>query len=82
VRWSTNEIDAKALDAVTERIDTAAAGKGGDSQAIVVFNPLGWARSGEVTVRLRGYPGRSPYVIRAAEKCTEQCSCEGRSGWC
>jgi len=58
VRWSTNEIDAKALDAVTERIDTAAAGKGGDSQAIVVFNPLGWARSGEVTVRLRGYPGR------------------------
>jgi len=50
VRWSTNEIDAGAFGAVAERIDTKAAGP--NSYSFVVFNPLGWSRSGEVTLRI------------------------------
>jgi alpha-mannosidase len=45
VRWSTNEISAGALGTVAERIDTA--GKG---IPVVVYNPLGWERAGEVSV--------------------------------
>ena len=56
VRWSTNEIGAGALSRVTEKIDTAVGGKNPQAQSIVVFNPLGWLRSGEVTVKLSGYP--------------------------
>jgi alpha-mannosidase len=55
VRWSTNEIDAGALGAVAERIDTTGSGKDADGQAIVVFNPLGWARGGEVTVKVKPF---------------------------
>jgi len=51
VRWSTNEIDAGALGAVAERIDTQV--KVEKSIPVVVFNPLGWERSGEVTVKLQ-----------------------------
>jgi alpha-mannosidase len=47
VRWSTNEISAKSLDTVDERINTA-----GSGTPVVVYNPLGWERSGEVTVHL------------------------------
>ena len=46
VRWSTNEIASKSLDTVDERVNTAGAGV-----PVVVYNPLGWARSGEVWVR-------------------------------
>jgi alpha-mannosidase len=53
VRWSTNEIDAGALGAVAERIDTSAGSEEPQGQAIIVFNPLGWVRSGEVVARLR-----------------------------
>jgi alpha-mannosidase len=45
VRWSTNEISAGALGTVAQRIDTD--GKG---IPIVVYNPLGWKRAGEVSV--------------------------------
>ncbi len=48
VRWSTNEIGSKSLSAVDERVDTAGAGV-----PVVVYNPLGWARSGEVTAHLQ-----------------------------
>ncbi len=48
VRWSTNEISAGALRTVAERIDTQV--KHGDALPVVVFNPLGWPRSGIVTV--------------------------------
>ena len=51
VRWSTNEIKAGALDALAERIDTSA--KHGNAIPVVVFNPLGWERSGEVTVKIQ-----------------------------
>ena len=45
VRWSTNEIDAGALAMVAERVDTSGLGI-----PILIYNPLGWERSGEVTV--------------------------------
>jgi alpha-mannosidase len=53
VRWSTNEIKSGALETVADRIDTAAGEKNSGSQSIVVFNPLGWPRSGDVTVDVR-----------------------------
>ncbi|MFY9852427.1 MAG: glycoside hydrolase family 38 C-terminal domain-containing protein [Terracidiphilus sp.] len=56
VRWSTNEIDAGALSAVAEQIDLSAGKKDADGESIVVFNPLGWKRSGTVIAHIPGYP--------------------------
>jgi alpha-mannosidase len=53
VRWSTNEIDATALGAVAERINTSEEDNDAEGQSIVVFNPLGWSRSGVVTARIK-----------------------------
>ncbi|HVZ82720.1 MAG TPA: glycoside hydrolase family 38 C-terminal domain-containing protein [Terracidiphilus sp.] len=50
VRWSTNEIAANSLETVAEHVDTNA--KPG-AIPVLVFNPLGWARSGEVTVKVQ-----------------------------
>ncbi|HEY3707516.1 MAG TPA: glycoside hydrolase family 38 C-terminal domain-containing protein [Terracidiphilus sp.] len=47
VRYSTNEISEGALQTLDERINTA-----GSGTPVVVYNPLGWERSGEVTVHL------------------------------
>jgi alpha-mannosidase len=49
VRWSTNEISAGALGTVDETVNTQGAGV-----PVLVYNPLGWARSGDVTVRVQG----------------------------
>ena len=49
VRWSTNEISAGALSKVDEKINTA-----GNGIPVVVYNPLGWERSGEVVVHVQG----------------------------
>jgi alpha-mannosidase len=57
VRWSTNEFDAGALEAVAERIDTRTKEPG--SIKIVVFNPLGWARSGDISVKIQ-FPKATP----------------------
>ncbi len=46
VRWSTNEISAKALKTIAARIDTRVA----QGVPVLVFNPLAWTRSGNVTV--------------------------------
>jgi alpha-mannosidase len=46
VRWSTNEISAKALKTVAAHIDTRVS----LGVPVLVFNPLAWARSGNVTV--------------------------------
>jgi alpha-mannosidase len=46
VRWSTNEISAKALKTVAAHIDTHVA----QGVPVLVFNPLAWSRSGNVTV--------------------------------
>ncbi len=60
VRYSTNEISAGALNTVTERINTA--GKG---TPVVIYNPLGWERSGEVTVHVQG--GKSGMTANGAQ---------------
>jgi alpha-mannosidase len=59
VRWSTNEIGSGALGALTEKINTQ--GKSWNLVPVVVFNPLGWTRSGEVPVPVTGYQG--PFSI-------------------
>jgi alpha-mannosidase len=49
VRWETNEISAKALHTLAERINT----NGTSAPAgvpVLVFNPLAWQRSGQVEV--------------------------------
>ncbi|MFZ0304647.1 MAG: glycoside hydrolase family 38 C-terminal domain-containing protein [Terracidiphilus sp.] len=56
VRWSTNEISSGALQTVAERIDTTGGEKTAEGQAIVVFNPLAWERSGEIWFNASGYP--------------------------
>ena len=48
VRWSTDEIAAKSLDTVDERVNTQ-----GSGVPVVVYNPLGWERSGEVTAHVQ-----------------------------
>ena len=48
VRMSTNEISAEALGAVTELIDTS-----GEGTPVLVYNPLGWTRSGDVIARVQ-----------------------------
>ena len=48
VRMSTDEISANALKTVDERIDTNGAGV-----PVIVYNPLGWTRSGEVRVKVQ-----------------------------
>ena len=52
VRMSTNEIGSGSLGLVTDRINTAV-GAEGEGQAIVVYNPLGWERSGQVHASIR-----------------------------
>jgi alpha-mannosidase len=49
VRYSTDQISARAMETVDERVNTAGAGI-----PVVVFNPLGWERSGEAEVRVPG----------------------------
>ena len=46
VRWATQEVSSKALGTIQARIDTREAG----AVPVVVFNPLGWQRSGLVKV--------------------------------
>ena len=48
VRWSTNEIKAKALDTVASGVNTS-----GEGIPVVVYNPLGWERSGDVRIELQ-----------------------------
>jgi alpha-mannosidase len=49
VRWSTNEIDAGALGRLVAQVKTAS--KNSQTLPIAVFNPLGWKRSGLVTIK-------------------------------
>jgi alpha-mannosidase len=48
VRYSTNEISSGALQTVDERVNTS-----GSGTPVVVYNPLGWERSGEVSVHVQ-----------------------------
>src|ERR1035437_3694280 len=67
VRWSTIEIGAGALGTVAERIDTQV--KHPDAIPVVVFNPLGWMRSGAVTVKLQ-LPGANPRGVHVEDAAT------------
>jgi alpha-mannosidase len=73
VRWSTNEIDAKALESLAEKIDTGVVNSE-NKESILILNPLGWQRSGDVIVHIPGYKDR----IHVADFSTnsEQCSDE------
>jgi alpha-mannosidase len=66
VRMSTNEISSGALETVVDHIDTAHGSKGSETQSIVVFNPLGWDRGGEVNVKVH-YDGASKDVAALKE---------------
>ena len=48
VRWSTNEIGSGALGTVAQKANTS--GKG---IPVLIYNPLGWARSGDVRVQVQ-----------------------------
>ena len=56
VRWSTNEIDVGAQDTLISKVNTAEVTKSAAADSLVIFNPLGWARSGTVAVHIPGYP--------------------------
>jgi alpha-mannosidase len=57
VRWSTNEISGGALETLDERVNTS-----GNGVPVVVFNPLGWERSGDVRVHVQGNAGQASDV--------------------
>jgi len=64
VRWSTNEISAGALQAVVERVNTESKNQSGIP--VVVYNPLGWERSGDVKVKVQ-LPQAGPIGIRVTD---------------
>ena len=64
VKMSTNEISAKALEKVATSIDTQV--KHADARPVVIFNPLGWQRSGIVTVKLQ-LTGTNPSGFQAED---------------
>ena len=61
VRWSTNELDAGALQAVAAQIDTSGGKSNPTGQALIVWNPLGWKRSGEAWFPAASYPNGFVY---------------------
>ncbi len=58
VRWSTNEISAGALEEVAEHANTT-----GDGVPVLVYNSLGWERSGDVRVQVQLPEAGSPGVL-------------------
>jgi alpha-mannosidase len=62
VRWSTNEISTDALKTIAERVDTD-----GEGIPVMVYNPLGWERSGDVSVEVQlAEPTKSVAVVDPA----------------
>jgi alpha-mannosidase len=59
---STNEISAGALGTLIGEIDTEVMNP--DSTLVVIFNPLGWERSSDVTVRMRIPPEKDRPLFR------------------
>jgi alpha-mannosidase len=59
VRMSTNEISAGALETVAEGIDTRTEPKFEKSIPVVVWNPLGWGRKGDITVKVQDPTGKA-----------------------
>ena len=59
VRMSTNEISDRALKTVAERIETIPEPKNSRGVPVIVFNSLGWERSGIVTFKIQ-WPDTRP----------------------
>ncbi len=59
VRMSADGIDANALQAVQDRIDTRNELKFENAIPVVIWNPLGWERSGDVTVSAKDPTGKA-----------------------
>ncbi len=57
VRFSTNDITANSLNRIVESMDAFTGKPKSTSRMLVVFNPLGWERSGTVIVHIPGYDG-------------------------
>jgi alpha-mannosidase len=57
VRWSTNEISAGALGTLDERVNTS-----GNGVPVIVYNPLGWERSGDIGVHVQDKTGQASDV--------------------
>src|SRR4051794_8212291 len=67
VKFSTNEISSGSLQTVDERVNTA-----GNGVPVVVYNPLGWERSGEVTAHVLGGKGVTANGAQVVEVRPEQ----------
>jgi alpha-mannosidase len=63
VRYSTNEINEHSLGNLVGRVDTSSTGN--NQIPVVVLNPLGWERSGDVKFSLR-LPSNPYEVVDAA----------------
>jgi alpha-mannosidase len=63
VRWSTDEISGNALKTIAARVDTRVAA----GVPVMVFNPLGWERSGVVTVDVQMPKPASDVAVLDAE---------------
>jgi alpha-mannosidase len=64
VRWSTNEIGMGALEAVVNRkIGTSSFSRKPIERSLVIFNPLGWARSGMVIAHIPGYADGEGFTL-------------------
>ena len=62
MRWSTNEISSGALQTVSEDMNAS-----GEGIPVLIYNPLGWARSGDVEVKVQlPENSREGVVIRDA----------------
>jgi alpha-mannosidase len=61
VRWSTNEISSQSRERIGETINTR-----GSGTPVVVYNPLGWVRSGDVRVRVQGAAEASEVTLHAS----------------
>jgi alpha-mannosidase len=67
VRWSTNEISGDALKTIAEQVNTR-----GEGVPVLITNPLGWERSGDVSVQLQlPEPAGSVDIVDPAGGVTE-----------
>ena len=62
VKLSTDAIADKSMATVDEKINTAGVGT-----PVIVYNPLGWARSGDVKVRVQGAGAEAKDVMLHVE---------------
>ncbi|MGA2850259.1 MAG: glycoside hydrolase family 38 C-terminal domain-containing protein [Terracidiphilus sp.] len=78
VRWSTNEISSHAQETVDETVNTQ-----GSGIPVIVYNPLGWKRTSEVTVKVQLPEPASGVKIEDAsgkETGTQIASADGKTG--